>query len=411
MFLFIHKTKNIFAVLLLLTIYNNVLLAKYEDPQNPRSNVQRRAMEANRRKLTDEIKTTNTILNTTTAERKATSVQLATLQKQLRNRENLINTIKTELIDTDARMAQAESLIVGLESDMVRLGADYGKMMRAAYRYKRTNSSLLFLFAARGFNDAYRRWQYIHRYNEQRLRQVKVIRSTKQSLEEQKQEMVASRQKKEELLAAEEQNKVALKSEAKEKDDMVRLLSRKETDLRAEMNKMEAAKEKLNVAIENSIRAKVKTEKTVNRTDRAIVMPALTASEKVIDGSFSKNKGRLSAPTEGTIIDHFGTHPHPALPNLKIANNGVTYRAPVGAAVKAVFEGVVHSVNFVSGNEYCVLIEHGGYYTVYAHVNKVSVRKGEKVSTRQVIGSVTSGEMHFEVWRGMLKLNPEIWLQ
>ena len=89
----------------------------------------------------------------------------------------------------------------------------------------------------------------------------------------------------------------------------------------------------------------------------------------------------------------------------------MTYRAPVGAAVRAVFEGVVHSVNFVSGNENCVLLEHGGYYTVYAHINKVSVRKGDKVSTRQVIGSVTSGEMHFEVWRGMLKLNPEIWLQ
>ena len=53
-------------------------------------------------------------------------------------------------------------------------------------------SATTFVFAANNFNDAYRRWQYLRRYNDYRKRQVQLIIETQKSLKEQKAELEAA---------------------------------------------------------------------------------------------------------------------------------------------------------------------------------------------------------------------------
>jgi murein DD-endopeptidase MepM/ murein hydrolase activator NlpD len=83
--------------------------------------------------------------------------------------------------------------------------------------------------------------------------------------------------------------------------------------------------------------------------------------------------------------------------------------------VRAVFAGEVASVQNIAGS-YAVLIRHGEYFTVYSNLRTVTVSRGQKVLLKQNIGTVITDpvdgttEVHFEVRKGALPMNPESWL-
>ena len=65
------------------------------------------------------------------------------------------------------------------------------------------------------------------------------------------------------------------------------------------------------------------------------------------------------------------------------------------------------------------MISHGAYRTVYANMADVSVKKGQKVSTKQSLGTLlpaegSLSEAHFEIWKiteeNILKQDPTGWL-
>ena len=66
----------------------------------------------------------------------------------------------------------------------------------------------------------------------------------------------------------------------------------------------------------------------------------------------------------------------------------------------------------INGSNYCIIIEHGGYYTAYSGIGRAFVSKGEKVALSDIIGTASSnGEVEFQVWHGTQKLNPEVWVR
>jgi len=65
---------------------------------------------------------------------------------------------------------------------------------------------------------------------------------------------------------------------------------------------------------------------------------------------------------------------------------------------------------------YLVVIRHGEYFTAYSNLRSVSVSKGQKVTTKQTIGTVatdsTTGEtdVEFDLYKGSTPVNPKLWL-
>jgi len=97
-------------------------------------------------------------------------------------------------------------------------------------------------------------------------------------------------------------------------------------------------------------------------------------------------------------------------------SNGVDISSVSGAQARAVFKGVVSAVLSIPGQEQAVLVNHGEYFTVYAKLSKVLVKKGDKVDTRQPLGVVFTDEdgkteLQFQVWQGQKVQNPVLWLQ
>ena len=93
---------------------------------------------------------------------------------------------------------------------------------------------------------------------------------------------------------------------------------------------------------------------------------------------------------------------HPILQTWR-AHLGVDYAAPTGTPVRSVGQGVVESAGSVNGYGNVVTLRHGnGHTTVYAHLSRIDVRRGQSVSQGQTIGAVgatgwaTGPHLHFE---------------
>jgi murein DD-endopeptidase MepM/ murein hydrolase activator NlpD len=118
----------------------------------------------------------------------------------------------------------------------------------------------------------------------------------------------------------------------------------------------------------------------------------------------------------GVISESFGTHPHPVLKGITTNNNGINISAPAGASVKAIYDGEVTGVISIPGANMAVILKHGEYLTVYSNLASVSVSKGQKIHTGQVVGvadkddSGNKSEAHLEIWKGKTKLNPAAWI-
>jgi murein DD-endopeptidase MepM/ murein hydrolase activator NlpD len=144
---------------------------------------------------------------------------------------------------------------------------------------------------------------------------------------------------------------------------------------------------------------------------------SVSAEDVALTGSFAGNKGRLPSPVDkGAVISSFGEHAHAEFQNIKIKNNGIDIISVTGASAKVVFDGEVSSVLFIANLNYVVIVRHGDYLTVYSNLKDVSVKKGDKVKTRQSLGTISTPEgesksrLHFELWLGTIVQNPSGWL-
>ena len=87
-----------------------------------------------------------------------------------------------------------------------------------------------------------------------------------------------------------------------------------------------------------------------------------------------------------------------------VPHNGVDFRMPVGTPVYSPADGVVTYAGYMRGGGYTVIIKHMGVYsTVYMHLSRMNVSKGDTVRMGQLIaksgntGSSTGSHLHYEI--------------
>lgn len=119
----------------------------------------------------------------------------------------------------------------------------------------------------------------------------------------------------------------------------------------------------------------------------------------------SASAARMQMPVGGAIIR----------PYAKGKNEGIDISAPAGSAVKAAAAGTVAAITKDTEQTPIIVIRHdGNILTVYAGVDGITVKKGDKVARGQTIAKVraaTPSFLHFEVRRGVESTDPMAFLQ
>ena len=372
-------------------------------------------LKAKREQLLEDIQENNRRLGTTRRNKAATIEQLAIIQAQIRNRQELIETLQSEINLTNASISRSTEVVAALGEDIDRLKVEFTQLIRAAYRARLQNSWLTFLLSSRSFNEAFRRWQYLRQYQRFRSRQAKLILATQRTLESKLVSLESKRSQKNELLINEQQQQAAIGREKNAQNNLLRRLKKSETGILAEIERQEKARIHLNSAIEKAIATEMarvlKAERLENNTS-STTNTATVSNAEAVGQQFSKLRGRLPWPAKGKISSKFGRQPHPTVKGIEISNNGIDIKLTSTSTVKSVANGVVVSTHFVPGYQNMVLVRHGDYYTVYSNLESINVSKGQKITVGQSLGKANpqSGDLHFEVWKQKERLNPESWI-
>lgn len=246
----------------------------------------------------------------------------------------------------------------------------------------------------------------------------KAAEAARKAAEERRRAAEAARKAEAEARRAEaEARRKAAEAERKAEAARKRGEERAAREARAAQAREEArAAEQARAAAAEAQRARTATEEA-NRATATANQNAPAPSDARLTGSFASNQGRLPMPITGnyTISSHFGAYNVNGLNGVTLDNKGINLTAPAGAQARCVFDGEVTAI-FSMGGMTNVIVRHGSYITVYCNLTGVSVRQGQRVSTRQTIGNVArdaSGNctLHFQLRHETQKLNPERWLR
>ena len=404
--------KSFFLVMLLCLILLNTsnFFAQKQNKKN---------LENKKKQLQKEIENTNQLLNETKKNKKLSLNQLVMLNKKISVREELISTINSEIAVLNRQINENNQSIKGLQNDLTKLKTEYAKMIYYAYKNQDSYNRLMFVFASKDFEQAFMRLKYLQQYSDFRHKQAEMIMGTQKNLNGKVQELEAKKSDKRVLLGSEESEKQNLTSEKTEKEQIFSQLQEQESKLKKDLVKKKKDAEKLQQAIQRVIekeleKAQAEALKKNKPKPKKLV---LTPESQLLSNSFASNKSKLPWPVaKGVISERFGVHPHPLMPNIDINNNGVDITTNNGSLARAVFDGEVKAVVNMPGAGQFVLLRHGEFLTVYMNLKDVYVKVGDKIKTKQNLGSILYDDddsktvVHFEVWRGQAKLNPEDWL-
>ncbi|MBP5642703.1 MAG: peptidoglycan DD-metalloendopeptidase family protein [Bacteroidales bacterium] len=355
--------------------------------------------------LQSEIKTSQNLLKQTSKNKEATLQEIELLQAQIKKRQDLINTYKSQLDALNKEIKSFKKDITNLQGELEKNRKEYADLLVISYRNRNNLNNLLFIFSSQDFNQAIRRLRYIKQFNELLKQKMVDIDNNKTEIKTKIDVSEADKKRIEQLYAQQKKEVEELNKDKKSLNDKVAKLKKDEKKIKNDI----AKKEKETKELQARIKRIIEEELAKRRADATI--------DTKLAENFQSNKGKLPWPVaSGIVTKKYGNNPHPTQPKVTVFNNGIDISTDQGANALCVFDGQVSTI-FNTGSTNVVMVRHGTYFTLYANLDKVFVKSGDKVKTGQKIGVIHTGandnvtSLHFEVWNDKNNTNPESWLK
>ena len=358
-----------------------------------------------KRKIEEEISFIDNQLKSITNKQKASTQQLTLIQRRVTDRKAIINDLDKQIAVINDQMTAKQREINRLQKELDTLRTYHENLIRNTYRNRDRKVWFMYLLSSENIGQGYRRFAFLKSLSSAVRDQAGKIREKQDELKTERDKMADIKaQLQATRLERESEYKKLQREEKKSKED-IKKLAKTEKQYRADLAAKRKEVERLDKEIQKILRSTVAEQKK----DKTKVDTALS-------DQFAKNKGKLPWPVrQGVITERFGVHNHPVYTNLKLPDNpGVTISTTKNADVYSVFDGEVRKIVVMPGYNQCVLVQHGSYFTFYCKLGKVSVKSGQKIKTGDKIGTLdadgNASALHFQVWNGTQKQNPEQWL-
>ncbi|MDY8138730.1 murein hydrolase activator EnvC family protein [Aquimarina sp. 2201CG5-10] len=378
-------------------------------------------LEEERQRLRQEIEQMKQLREDNKLKERSVLDEVETINSQISTRKNLIK-VTNQQANLLTREINANFKKMGAyREELKTLKEDYARMIVKSYKSKSQQSRIMFLLSSSDFSQAYKRLQYMKQYNEHRKEQADRIETRTKELQEINKDLSQQKKNKQALVDENRETQKRLQEEKKEQQVLMATIRKKSGTYTKQIKQKEQQASAIDKAIEKLIReaiakANKKAGNKVSKKGSATTF-ALTPEETKLAAGFTSNKGKLPWPVgTGRLTKKFGRQPHPTLPNIQINSSGVEIETRAGEKARAIFEGEVIAIQKLRGASRLVQIRHGNYITTYYNIEKITVKEGQKVSTKQAIGEVrtnpTNGRaiMKFLIYQNAKRLNPQTWI-
>tara|TARA_B100001175_G_scaffold121480_1_gene103414 strand:+ start:427 stop:1656 length:1230 start_codon:yes stop_codon:yes gene_type:complete len=374
-------------------------------------------LEEKRRELQQEIREITKLLFAGKKEKKSVVSAVEDLNYKISVRKNLIRITNQQanLLTREINANQDE--ISARRVKLKALKEAYADMIVKSYKNRARDNKLMFLLSSSSFQQAYRRLQYIKQYADYQRQQAEIIKVETKQLQLLNQDLLVQKKDKQKLVGENKAAKLILDKELKDQQAFIESIQKNLEKFSAQIKDKQKASEKLDKEIRKLIREAIAaSNKKAGKSVKSRTF-SMTPEQKVLAANFTANKGKLPWPVaSGVVKMRFGTNRSPIDPSIKIKSNGVRIATNKGEPVRAVFDGVVQGIMTPKNGNNTIMIRHGNYITVYKNLSKFYVSKGDKVTTKQVLGEVitnkASGEsiLSFGIYKDSAIQNPSIWV-
>ena len=373
------------------------------------------ALEAQKKRLQQEIVQINALIKTSTKKRANVLTRVETVQLKMDRQDELIRLTNRQINRLNQEININLRNIEKLRAELTSLKKDYAEMVVSARKNKSYQNRLMFLLSSESFWQAYKRMAYMKQYAAYRKQQGEQIAAKTKALQQYTTDLVAQRKDKKQLIEQNRKAQKELDSIKKRQNTLVLELKKRERNYAAQIKKKQKQQEEIDKEITRLIREAIAASNKKAGTKTTTFV--LTPEAKALVASFMSNKGRLPWPVEkGIVTQRFGTQRHPVVRTTTIKSNGVTLSVPAGATARSVFEGKVLNIVQFKGSNPIVLVQHGNYITSYKNLSKVYVKKGDRVTAKQAIGQIFTNKdtgkttLQFSLFYNTTPQNPALWL-
>ncbi len=343
--------------------------------------------------------------------------QVNALSRQVAALNRLVKLTNRQANYLNRKIKENTTEINNLTTELADLKEDYAKMIQKSYKSKSSQNRVMFLLSSESFLQAYKRISYMQQYTKFRKKQGALITTKTEKLKKLNIQLLEQRKQKEKLVVENRKTKKNLEKERLEQQKLIAQINSDQAtyakQIRAQQKKAKAIDRKIEKLIKEAI-ARANKKAGAKKNSKTFT---LTAESKKLATNFTANRGKLPWPVlKGDVIKPFGRQRHPVLKNIEINNSGVDIETEENQVARAIFDGEVSTVQAIKGAGKLVQIRHGDFITTYYNIDQISVKEGDKVTTKQAIGKVHTNSntgrsiIKFSIYQGAKFLNPQKWI-
>tara|TARA_B100000900_G_scaffold146203_1_gene123865 strand:+ start:264 stop:1454 length:1191 start_codon:yes stop_codon:yes gene_type:complete len=330
---------------------------------------------------------------------------------KIKLQRNLINNINDQLNLILFEIDSNEEQLSELKKRESSLKEELSRMLVAGYKKKSDLNKIMFIFSSTSFFQAYKRIQYFKQYANFQNKTIAKIKITSSEIKNVIDILDSKKLNKELLINENEIIKKALDEELVALDNLISQVNNDQKKYTSQIQQKQRLSKEIDKKIQKLIsEALAKAKKQDGKF-------ALTEEAKLISKNFNANKGKLPSPvSRGNIVLGFGKQPHPIVKTTTIQSNGVRIRTSSDIEARTIFDGMVYSIILSKNNTYTILIQHGNFFTVYKNLSKIFVSKGDKLSTKDKLGSIATDPLNgqtilsFSIFNNGVPQNPRSWI-
>ena len=382
-----------------------------------------------RRAASKKIESTRRELSANEEKTRRQLLDLQTLEGEIRQRDLHARDLQRKVNELTQHNRRLADTIAANEVQLKALRRSLANALRAARRQRNMASDASFIFSAGSYDAARSRVRWLRQLSRWQADKARQVNEEAAALEVRRQRLDSLSVLLKSSLDSLSTERRVLAGRRDKADAAVGQLKKQSRNLKRviEQNKRQMAEldRELDRIIEAERRAAEEAARKArqDRADGSTSPRAPQASPEAdmrLTGSFASNKGRLPLPLDrrAVVTSTFGRHTHESLERVEVQNNGIDFDTERGASARAVFDGTVTAVVVMDGFQNVVIVRHGEYLTVYAGLSDLRVRKGDKLKTGDLIGTVFSDpadggrtRLHFELRHEKDKLDPADWLR